>query len=184
MTAKKKSEIIAELREIPGVDISIAHDLYNIGIRTIADLRSKNPDRLYEHSNAIAGTLQDRCLLYVFREAVYYAKTPAKSRDPEKLKWWNWKDDKKPRKKSNSVHLIGPTSTIWLQEAGVHTVQDIEQLGSVQVYLRVKRLYPKKVSLNLLYALEASRLGISWIKLSSAVKRQLKTEATEILRGR
>ncbi|NMB56563.1 pathogenicity locus, partial [Candidatus Beckwithbacteria bacterium] len=32
---------------------------------------------------------QDRCLLYVFRCAVYYAKG---GRDPEKLKWWNWKD--------------------------------------------------------------------------------------------
>jgi hypothetical protein len=33
---------------------------------------------------------QDRCLLYVFRCAVYYASTARPS--PAKLRWWNWKD--------------------------------------------------------------------------------------------
>jgi hypothetical protein len=36
------------------------------------------------------GVLIDRCQLYVYRCAVYYAGTPGP--DPEKLKWWNWKD--------------------------------------------------------------------------------------------
>lgn len=83
---------IKELIEIPGVGKSIATDLVNIGIRSIADLRGKDPEVLYDMSNRFAGTVQDRCLLYVFRCAVYFAQTPAKKRDPEKLKWWNWKD--------------------------------------------------------------------------------------------
>ena len=33
----------------------------------------------------------DRCLLYVFRCACYYART--KRPDPQKLLWWNWKDE-------------------------------------------------------------------------------------------
>jgi Pathogenicity locus len=32
----------------------------------------------------------DRCVLYVFRAAVYFASN--KKHDEEKLKWWNWKD--------------------------------------------------------------------------------------------
>ncbi|WP_394701143.1 helix-hairpin-helix domain-containing protein [uncultured Methanolobus sp.] len=32
----------------------------------------------------------DRCMLYVFREAVYFASN--EEHDPELLKWWNWKD--------------------------------------------------------------------------------------------
>jgi len=36
--------------------------------------------------------VQDRCLLYVFRCAVYYASTSPELYDIEKLKWWNWKD--------------------------------------------------------------------------------------------
>ena len=79
---------------IPGVGKSIASDLWHIGIKKVDDLKGQNPEELYELSNRFAGITQDRCLLYVFRCAVYYAETPAENRDPEKLKWWNWKDGK------------------------------------------------------------------------------------------
>ncbi len=74
---------------IPGIGKSIANDLVNIGINRVADLRGKNPERLYVKSNKFAGCVQDRCLLYAFRCAVYFA---GGGRSPEKLKWWNWKD--------------------------------------------------------------------------------------------
>jgi hypothetical protein len=48
---------------------------------------------LYDLSNSFAGMVQDRCLLYVFRCAVYYAETEGNIREQEKLKWWNWKDE-------------------------------------------------------------------------------------------
>jgi nucleotidyltransferase/DNA polymerase involved in DNA repair len=86
------SATIKELTQIPGVGKSIATDLYHIGIRKIDDLKGKDPQLLYDQSNAFAGCVQDRCLLYVFRCAVYYAETPAGEQDKEKLKWWNWKD--------------------------------------------------------------------------------------------
>ena len=79
------------LQKIPGVGKSIAEDLRNIGICTVDDLKGKNPERLYEQSNRIVGKIQDRCLLYVYREAVYFAEH--KKPNPEKLKWWNWKDN-------------------------------------------------------------------------------------------
>lgn len=85
---------IKELTRIPGVGKSIANDLWNIGITAISDLQGKDPEILYEHSNRYAGTRQDRCLLYVFRCAVYYADTPKAHQETEKLKWWNWKDNK------------------------------------------------------------------------------------------
>jgi predicted RecB family nuclease len=86
-----KAESIKNLRQIPGVGISIANDLLNIGIRSVAELEGENPQQIYDRSNEYAGAIQDRCLLYVFRCAVYYADTPQELRDPEKLKWWNWK---------------------------------------------------------------------------------------------
>ena len=87
-----KKNQIKELKQIPGVGISIANDLINIGIYKIADLKDKDPEWLYHQSNKYAGVVQDRCLLYVFRCAVYYATDPV--HDKEKLKWWNWKDNK------------------------------------------------------------------------------------------
>ena len=80
----------SELEQIPGVGKSIARDLQNIGIHSIADLKSKNPETLYAQSNQFAGMTQDRCLLYVFRCAVYFAGQ--ENPEPDKLKWWNWKD--------------------------------------------------------------------------------------------
>jgi hypothetical protein len=83
---------VKKLMVIPGVGKSIANDLLSIGIREVSDLKGKNPEDLYNKSNRFAGVVQDRCLLYVFRCAVYYAENT--EHNPEKLKWWNWKDEK------------------------------------------------------------------------------------------
>jgi hypothetical protein len=87
-----RNEQLNELMTIPGVGKSIANDLYRIGIRSVDGLRGKSPEALYDQSNELGGKVQDRCLLYVFRCAVYYAETKPEKRNPEKLKWWNWKD--------------------------------------------------------------------------------------------
>lgn len=85
----QKAEI-KELRQIPGVGVSIAQDLWNVGIRSIADLKGRSPDQLYEQMCAQQGVQIDRCMLYVMRCAVYYASN--ETYDPELLKWWNWKN--------------------------------------------------------------------------------------------
>jgi hypothetical protein len=90
MATTTKRSATDELQTIPGVGPSIANDLRGIGISRVSDLRGKDPERLYARSNAKRGVIQDRCLLYVFRCAVYFASTTRPS--PEKLKWWNWKD--------------------------------------------------------------------------------------------
>jgi len=89
-----KLQAIKELTIIPGVGKSLATDLWNIGIKSLADLKGQDPNKLYDLSNAFAGTVQDRCVLYVFKCAVYYAETPTDEQETEKLKWWYWKDKK------------------------------------------------------------------------------------------
>jgi len=92
MIPEKQS--IKALTIIPGVGKSIANDLWRIGIREVSDLVGKDPEVLYDLSNKFAGTVQDRCLLYVFRCAVYFAETPEDEQEKERLQWWNWKDIK------------------------------------------------------------------------------------------
>jgi hypothetical protein len=87
-----KSQAVKELRQIPGVGVSLATDLWNIGITSIAVLKGKDAYLLFDQSNTFAGTIQDRCVLYVFKCAIYYANTPKEEHESEKLKWWNWKD--------------------------------------------------------------------------------------------
>ena len=81
-----------ELRKIPGVGKSIAEDLRSLGIRRVRDLRHRNPEDLYNDLCAGTGKPVDRCMLYVLRCAVYFASH--KKHDPEKLKWWDWKDSR------------------------------------------------------------------------------------------
>jgi len=89
-TIDMESAAIKELKTIPGVGKSIARDLVELDILHISDLKGKDPEALYTRFCVMRGCKIDRCLLYVFRCAVYFAETPHP--DPEKLKWWHWKD--------------------------------------------------------------------------------------------
>lgn len=88
MTAPERAT--SDLQQIPGVGPSIARDLQELGISNIADLCGKNPQILYDRLSTLRGEKQDRCVLYVFRCATYFAAN--KNHDPDLLKWWNWKD--------------------------------------------------------------------------------------------
>jgi len=85
-----KKIVLKNLQIIPGIGPSIAADLYDLGIYSVADLKHQNPEKLFERSNRLVGAVQDRCLLYTFRCAVYFASHT--KHDPELLKWWKWKD--------------------------------------------------------------------------------------------
>jgi len=78
------------LQVIPGVGPSIAGDLVELGISRVEDLKGRSPEVLYEAHCLQKGCRVDRCWLYVARCAVYFASK--NKHDPEKLKWWNWKD--------------------------------------------------------------------------------------------
>ncbi len=56
----------------------------------MGDLKNRDPEKLYRKLEMTMGTHIDRCVLYVFRSAVYYASHA--EHDPEMLKWWKWKD--------------------------------------------------------------------------------------------
>lgn len=91
-TDPKIAATLKDLQRIPGIGPSLARDFVDLGIRRVADLRRRNPERLYEQLIALRGAHQDRCVLYTFRCAVYFATEPKP--DPERLKWWNWQDRK------------------------------------------------------------------------------------------
>ncbi|MBS4029719.1 MAG: helix-hairpin-helix domain-containing protein [Ignavibacteriales bacterium] len=92
-----KNKILNELQQIPGVGKSIAEDLWNLNICSIKDLEGKNPEKMYERSCELAGVKIDRCLLYAYRCAVYFASHT--TYDTELLKWWNWTDEKMKKRK-------------------------------------------------------------------------------------
>ncbi len=85
-----KKTALKNLRVIPGVGPRTAEDLWALGFRAVDELRGVDPEELYQRLQVLAGGPVDRCMLYVFRCAVYFAENSI--HEPEKLKWWNWKD--------------------------------------------------------------------------------------------
>jgi hypothetical protein len=91
-TEDVRGTILKDFRRIPGVGPRTAEDLWALGLRSVEDFRGRDPEELYARLCALAGGKVDRCMLYVLRCAVYYATAGA--HEPERLKWWNWHDDK------------------------------------------------------------------------------------------
>ena len=81
---------LKELEQIPGVGRKIAQTLRDIGIESVGELKDKDPEELYEKLCSFKASPVDRCVLYVFRCAAYWASNDA--HEPELLNWWNWKD--------------------------------------------------------------------------------------------
>ena len=74
---------------------------------------------------------------------------------------------------------IGPKSREWLASAGVYTLDDVAKLGVVETYKRVKAAYPEKVSLNLLWGLQAALLDLPWNELPPDIKYELRKQVGE-----
>lgn len=81
-----------QFKTLPGVGKSIAEDLFEMGYRGLNELSQQDPDDLYQQHCRIKGQQVDRCFLYVMRCINYSLNTIHP--DKEKLKWWNWNDEK------------------------------------------------------------------------------------------
>ena len=67
----------------------MAKDLMDLGFTSVNDLKKADPEKMYLDLEKLRKSHIDRCVLYVFRCAVYFSKT--ENPNPELLKWWNWK---------------------------------------------------------------------------------------------
>lgn len=88
------SKPVSDLKKIPGVGANMERHMQEIGIHCIGDLVGKDPEKLYHLDCLKKGFQDDRCVLYVLRCAVYFAEH--QHHEPEKLKWWYWKDKDYP----------------------------------------------------------------------------------------
>jgi hypothetical protein len=84
-------EATKRLSRIPSIGPKVGMMLAEIGIRNISDLVGCNPESLYKEVCKRRGKALDRCVLYHFRCAVYYASNDV--HQPERLKWWYWKEN-------------------------------------------------------------------------------------------
>jgi len=80
-----------DLQTLPGVGPKLAQCLRDLGFHSSAELRGRDPEKMYSELCKLREESVDRCVLYVFRCAVHSLST--EHIDPKLLKWWNWKDN-------------------------------------------------------------------------------------------
>jgi DNA transformation protein len=71
---------------------------------------------------------------------------------------------------------IGPKSMAWLRQTGVRSLEDLQSVGALAAFVRVKRA-GFRPSLNLLYALEGAILDCHWQDIPDARRAELIADA-------
>jgi len=75
------------------------------------------------------------------------------------------------------VRNLGPKTALALSEVGIHTRADLDAVGAVEAYQRL-RTRAGNVSLNALYAMQAGLMNVDWRDLPDELKTALR-EAVE-----
>lgn len=78
---------------------------------------------------------------------------------------------------------LGPVSAGWLRGAGIHSRADLESLGAVRAYQRVKDSGVNP-GLNLLYALAGALSDTHWAKLPRSERARLVMEWEALVEAR
>lgn len=86
---RPKSEEKSPFVAIPGVGAS---HLYELGFEVLDQLKSASPEDRYVGLCKLRGGHVDRCVLYVFRYSVYFARMGVGRGAPALLKWHMWSD--------------------------------------------------------------------------------------------
>lgn len=88
MTGKER-----QLTDLVSIGPAMLHDFELLGVRTVAQLARRNPERMYEKLCQVTGQAQDICCLDVFRAAVAQARNP--KLPVEQRQWWQWSRKRK-----------------------------------------------------------------------------------------
>jgi DNA transformation protein len=84
------------------------------------------------------------------------------------------------KRPAGSLRNLGPKSARLLAEAGIFELDELREIGAVRAYVRVRSLFPKKVSRNLLWALAAGLQDRDWRALTAAEKASLLAEVRRL----
>jgi hypothetical protein len=71
---------------------------------------------------------------------------------------------------------MGPKSSEWLASVGVHSLEDVARLGVVDTYKLVRAAHPDRVTLNMLWGLQAALLDLPWNELPPDIKEELRKQ--------
>ena len=67
---------------------------------------------------------------------------------------------------------LGPKSSAWLRQVGLRTRADLDAIGAVEAFMRVKRA-GFKPTLNLLYSIEGALRDCHWQEITDVRRSEL-----------
>jgi len=74
---------------------------------------------------------------------------------------------------------IGPKSTAWLNEIGVYTLSDLEEIGPIEAYRQIRdRGHP--ATLNLVYGIQGAIINCPWNHLPPDIRARLRDQVTAL----
>ncbi len=71
---------------------------------------------------------------------------------------------------------IGSQTEQLLHQVRIYTQQELRELGPVEAWRRIKRLYPEKATLTCLFVLQGALLAIPWRHLPEEITLRLLSE--------
>ena len=85
-----------ELKDLVSIGPAMLEDFELLGVRSVAQLRRRSPERMYRQLCRIRKQVIDPCCLDTFMAAVAQAKDP--SLPTEQRQWWYWSKVRKNSK--------------------------------------------------------------------------------------
>jgi Pathogenicity locus len=86
-----------ELADLISIGPAMLRDFELLGVRSVAQLAKRDPQRLYRRLERLMGQRQDPCVLDTFCAAVAQARNPRL--EAEKCEWWWWSKKRKENSK-------------------------------------------------------------------------------------
>ncbi len=77
-----------QLKDLVSIGPAMLEDFELLGVQTVAQLRRRNPERMYRELCRIRGQRIDPCCLDTFTAAVAQARNP--NLPIEQRQWWYW----------------------------------------------------------------------------------------------
>ena len=65
----------------------------------------------------------------------------------------------------------------WLAEIEIYTANDLQKIGAIEAYHRLKFRFGKEITLNALYAMHAALINCHWREITGEIKTQLRQQA-------
>ncbi|MCZ8207263.1 MAG: TfoX/Sxy family DNA transformation protein [Aquidulcibacter sp.] len=80
-------------------------------------------------------------------------------------------------RKISAMRNLGPTMAANLASIGVHTSADLQRIGAVETFNRLRLIQGRQISRIALHAMFAALVDCDWRALPADIKAQLDQEA-------